>query len=185
MKPKHLRQRVANCLSLAELSPCVRRQFGCVIVDPDSNVILSEGYNGTLRGGDDLCGGDACKREEIESGTCLEIGCVHAEQNAIYNAARLGVSLVGAWVIVNGEPCKVCAKAIVQVGVVKVICVENGYSCKEGVEILRSHNVKVSAVAGVDDESGLAAILRKPVSLPRLSHYEAVSPFSKPSDTLP
>jgi deoxycytidylate deaminase len=73
----------------------------------------------------------------------MEIGCVHAEQNAIYNAARRGVSLVGSWFIINGEPCKVCAKAIIQVGAEKVICIEGGYSCKEGIVLLQNSGVGV------------------------------------------
>lgn len=117
-----------------------------MIIDPKSNVMLSEGYNGNLRGGTELCGGAVCDRRDIESGTQLEVGCVHAEQNAIYNAARLGTPLAGSWFIVNGEPCRLCAKAIVQVGASKVICIDGGYSCSEGVELLKKSDVEVVKV---------------------------------------
>lgn len=148
MKGKHLRQRVEATITLSILSNCTRRQFGCLILDPESNMIVAEGYNGALRGGGHLCSGNSCKRETeaIESGTQLDIGCVHAEQNAIYNAARRGICIVDSWVFVNGEPCPLCAKALVQVGVERVFCVSKGYSTTEGVEMLRDHGVAVHAV---------------------------------------
>lgn len=172
MKLKHLDHRIATCEALAKLSPCTRRKFGCVVIDPESNIILSEGYNGTLRGGGDLCGGGCCLRDGIESGTQLEVGCVHAEQNAIYNAARQGVSLQGSWFIINGEPCKVCAKAIVQVGAKKVICIEGGYSCKEGVVILQSGKV------GVHYSDDLVNLLSDP--LPVKVCFRPADPPSSP-----
>lgn len=184
MKAKHLRQRIISCLALADLSPCVRRSFGCVAIDPDSNVILSEGYNGYLRGGPSLCGGTSCHRDGIESGTSLEEGCIHAEQNAIYNAARLGVSLVGSWFIVNGEPCKLCAKAIAQVGASHVICIEGIYANSEGLDILREAKVKVSTIPDADDLEAIERIFAKPIILPKLRAVAADSPFGKPSDTL-
>ena len=168
MKAKHLRQRMLSCLALADLSPCVRRSFGCVVIDPDNNVILSEGYNGYLRGGASLCGGSSCHRHGVESGTSLEVGCIHAEQNAIYNAARLGVSLVGSWFIVNGEPCKLCAKAIAQVGASHVICIEGVYANSEGLDILREAKVKVSTIPDANDVPAIERILSKPIVLPRL-----------------
>lgn len=184
MKAKHLRQRIHSCLALADLSPCVRRSFGCVVIDPDNNVILSEGYNGYLRGGSSLCGGTLCHREGIESGCSLEVGCIHAEQNAIYNAARLGVSLVGSWFIVNGEPCKLCAKAIAQVGAVHVICIEGVYANSEGLDILREAQVKVTTIADANDLEAMDQIFAKPIKLPTVGASVSTSPFGKPSDTL-
>lgn len=153
MKSKHLKQRIQNCLSLADLSPCSRRNFGCVVIDPVSNVILSEGYNGNIRGGAEQCGGDGiCSRELlcVVSGQKLEIGCVHAEQNAIYNAVRLGTSLLDSWFIINGEPCKLCAKAIIQVGASRVICIGGVYDNDNGLNTLRKHSVDVSIVDDVE-----------------------------------
>ena len=155
MKPKHLAQRVETCLSLARLSSCPRRQYGALIVDPVSNVVISEGYNGGLRGGAELCGEQTCARTAlgIPSGERVEVGCVHAEQNAIFNAARLGRSVLGAWIIINGEPCLLCAKAIKQAGIIRVICVDGGYTLKEGVNLLRSSGVIVNEVSATGDFS--------------------------------
>lgn len=146
MKEKHIRQRVESCLSLSRLSPCTRRQFGAVILDPVHNCVVADGYNGPLRGGcGDLCADKTCAREGITSGSQLEIGCVHAEQNAIYNAARRGASVEGCWIFVNGEPCLICAKAIVQVGIKKVICIANVYD-GAGVELLKNSGVLVQLI---------------------------------------
>lgn len=155
MKPKHLAQRIETCLSLSRLSTCPRRQYGALIVDPSSNVVISEGYNGGLRGGSALCGGNTCSRnaEGIQSGDRVEIGCVHAEQNAIFNAARLGRAVLGAWIIINGEPCLLCAKAIKQAGIARVICVDGGYTLKAGVDLLRDNGVIVNEVSANGDLS--------------------------------
>lgn len=155
MKPKHLAQRIETCLSLARLSTCPRKQYGALIVDPVSNVVISEGYNGGLRGGAALCGEDTCYRTAlgIKSGDRVEIGCVHAEQNAIFNAARLGRSILDAWIIINGEPCLLCAKAIKQAGIARVICVDGGYTLKAGVDLLRNNGVIVNEVSANGDLS--------------------------------
>jgi dCMP deaminase len=96
---------------------------GAVIVDPETNVIISEGYNGTPRGSTKaLCGASTCKRitKSIVSGTQNDIGCHHAEMNAILNATRTGNSTLGKWLIVNCDPCLMCAKAIHHSGIVRV-----------------------------------------------------------------
>ena len=60
MKDKHIRIRVAQCLALANASNCPRRKFGALLLDPERNVILMDGYNGGPRGGGELCGGEVC-----------------------------------------------------------------------------------------------------------------------------
>jgi len=183
MKGKHLKQRVEACLSLSALSPCPRRSFGCMLLDPSRNVVISEGYNGTLRGSKAaLCGGAVCSREGIESGTNLEVGCVHAEQNAIYNAARRGVSVEGSWAFINGEPCEMCAKAMVQVGVSRVFCINGGYTTKNGVEVLRQAKVPVHKVGeDTDYDELMNTVLDSMVAwhLPTKVHNPALTPFSR------
>lgn len=56
MKDKHIQIRINQCLENAKASNCPRRKFGALIVDPERNVVLADGYNGALRGGGDLCG---------------------------------------------------------------------------------------------------------------------------------
>jgi dCMP deaminase len=135
------------CLSLASCSPCSRRQYGAVLIDPERNQIIAEGYNGGPRGSKlgDLCGGNICLRtvQQIESGTSIEIGCHHAEMNLICNVAASNASARDAWLFVNGEPCIMCAKLIAQAGIVKVITIRGGYTDNNGIHYLQQNNVDV------------------------------------------
>ncbi|MEM5853253.1 MAG: dCMP deaminase family protein [Candidatus Aenigmatarchaeota archaeon] len=118
--------------AVAQRSPCIRRQFGAIIVKNDA--IISTGYNGPARG----------------VVNCLEVGClknelnlphysgyefctgVHAEENSIINAARNGSSTIGGTLyifgqnfgdksIVEAKPCDRCKRAIINAGIEKVI----------------------------------------------------------------
>ncbi len=153
MKDKHIRIRVEQCLALAKASNCPRRTFGALLLDPTRNVILMDGYNGGPRGGGHLCGGDTCLRDTmgITSGTRMEIGCHHAEMNVICNAAAGGVPTRGAWLLVTGEPCLMCAKLIHHAGIDKVIVVKGGYAGENGVTYLEDHGVQVAQVDGPQD----------------------------------
>lgn len=154
MKEKHIRIRIEQCLVLAQASNCPRRKFGALLLDPERNVILMDGYNGGPRGGGDLCGDEVCLRDSLEilSGTRMEVGCHHAEMNVICNSAASGVPTKGAWILVTGEPCVLCAKLIHHAGISKVIVVGGGYAGENGVEYLRQHGVAVDSVDGPQDE---------------------------------
>lgn len=156
MKEKHLKIRIEQCLALAKASNCPRAKFGSLLVDPDRNVILMDGYNGGPRGGGELCGGDVCLRdtENVVSGTRVEVGCHHAEMNVICNAAANGVSTKNAWLIVTGEPCMMCAKLIHHAGVTRVIVVDGGFGGANGVDYLNSHGVVVQMTDGPKDPRG-------------------------------
>ena len=152
MKAKHLQAHVDVCLVISQLSGCPRRKFGAVILNPDRNTILATGYNGGPRGGGVLCGGEVCEREGIRSGTQMERGCHHAEMNAITNAAADGIKTAGAWLVVSGEPCILCAKLLHHAGILRVLCVEGGYiGGGEGPAYLTRHVVEVEYVAGPRD----------------------------------
>lgn len=200
------------------MSSCTRRNFGAVLINPERNTIISDGYNGGPRGGGRLCGGQICLRDgvreedltfsyspgdrctatavsvvvagdeiyrenitwsdraldsqggyesalerakkyastllrpPIKSGTELQVGCHHAESNAIANAAADGRSTAGAWLIVTGEPCMMCAKLIHHAGVKRVLCVKGGYAGgADGVHYLQEHGVPVQYVDGPQD----------------------------------
>ena len=147
MNPKHLSVRVAQCDLIASNSPCPRRKVGCLIVDPENNVVISEGYNGTPRGSKkDLCGGDDCEREtkKVKSGTRNDVGCHHAEMNAILNATRVGQSTLGKWLIVNCDPCLMCAKMIHHAGIEMVISpLDHGGVHGEGLAYLLENEVRI------------------------------------------
>jgi len=153
VKEKHIRIRIEQCLVLANASNCPRRKFGALLLDPDRNVVLMDGYNGGPRGGGELCGGDTCLRDTmgIQSGTRMEIGCHHAEMNVICNCAASGVATKGAWLVVTGEPCMMCAKLIHHAGLTRVIVVGGGYAGENGLDYLQRHGVEVQTVAGPQD----------------------------------
>lgn len=90
-------------------------QIGAVIVGLD-NEIVSTGYNSFPRGIDDNV---ASRQERPEKYYWM----MHAEQNAIVNAARIGVSTKGCTMYLTcGIPCADCAKAIINAGIVRIIC---------------------------------------------------------------
>lgn len=153
MKPKHIQIRIEQCLALAKASNCPRRKFGAMLLDPERNVVLMDGYNGGPRGGGKLCGGESCLRDdlEIQSGQRMEVGCHHAEMNVVCNCAASGVAMKGAWILVTGEPCVLCAKLIHHSGIKKVIVVGGGYAGENGVSYLRDHGVEVESVDGPQD----------------------------------
>ena len=90
-----------------------KTQNATIIVGPD-NEIRSTGYNSFPRGINDNL---PERQERPEKYLWME----HGERNAIFNAARVGVSLKGCRAYVSGIPCMDCARGLVQVGVVKVI----------------------------------------------------------------
>ena len=149
MKEKHIAMWVSVCRDISKASNCPRGKFAALIIDEESNTLLASGYNGYLRGGPPLCGGESCRRndEGIESGKNIEIGCIHAEMNALINCARETVSSAGRIMFVNGEPCLMCAKFVVQAGIKKVYIVGGVYR-NNGVKILRENGVEVVVVQG-------------------------------------
>ncbi len=153
MKEKHIRIRIEQCLALAKASNCPRRKFGALLLDPERNVVLMDGYNGAPRGGGELCGGTTCLRDDLEirSGQRMEIGCHHAEMNVICNSAASGVATKGGWILVTGEPCMLCAKLIHHAGITRVLIVVGGYLGANGVDYLKAHGVQVQSVEGPQD----------------------------------
>ncbi|MBM3190687.1 MAG: cytidine deaminase [Chloroflexi bacterium] len=107
---------------VATRSTCLRRQVGAVIVRDKR--ILATGYNGAPRGLDH-CDVVGCLREQmgIPSGQRQEI-CrgLHAEQNAIIQAALHGVSVEEGTIYVTHQPCITCAKMIINAGIRRVVC---------------------------------------------------------------
>jgi dCMP deaminase len=119
---------------VASRSNCSSRHVGAVIVK--EKMIVSTGYNGTPRGIKN-CDEGGCKRCEdkkngiIKSGERLdECVCVHAEENAILQAAYHGVHVNGSTLYTSLCPCRFCTKHIINAGIKKVYYSEN-YSLDE------------------------------------------------------
>lgn len=106
---------------VAGRSTCMRRHTGAVLVK--DRRILSTGYNGTpvgLR----HCEEVGCIRDQrkIASGSHHEL-CrgIHAEQNAVIQAAKHGIMIDGATVYTTHQPCVLCAKILINAGVIEIV----------------------------------------------------------------
>jgi len=123
-------------------STCLRRDVSAIIVK--DNRIISTGYNGSPKGVRH-CEELGCLREQmgVPSGQRHEL-CrgIHAEQNAIVQAAVYGVSINGATIYISHSPCVLCAKMIINAGIKNVKYLE-GYPDESSLEILNEAGVIV------------------------------------------
>ena len=114
---------------VSEWSSCHRhgRSIGAVIVKDKR--VMTTGYNGAPAGMLTCKEKGICLRDQlnIESGTRAEVCyAIHAEQNAIVQAAKLGINIDGATLYCTHQPCSICAKMIINVGIKRVVY-EQGY----------------------------------------------------------
>ena len=118
---------MAKIISTRSYDP--RHQVGTVIVTEDNTQVLSVGYNGNYSGGPN----------EVESDTPGESGMLHAEINALlkmdYNNPKRKI------LYVTLSPCKMCAKAIINAGISKVVYIEK-YRCDSGLKILEQSGIE-------------------------------------------
>ncbi len=130
---------------VAVRSTCLRRKVGCVFVR--DNAILATGYNGAPKGVEH-CETAGCVRDQlaVPSGERHELcRAVHAEQNAICQAARNGVSLKGSTVYVTVSPCIICAKMLINVGVRKIYY-SGRYSDRKGLALLEESGIELEMI---------------------------------------
>lgn len=127
---------------VARRSTCVRRAVGAIIVK--DRRILATGYNGApsnVR----HCSEVGCLRARLSvpSGERHEL-CrgIHAEQNAIIQAAYHGVSIRGATLFCTNQPCSICAKMIINAGIACIVY-EDGYADALSQEMLAEATVEL------------------------------------------
>lgn len=96
------------CSVTAKRSPCHRLQVGCLLVK--NNRIISQGYNGFLPGAEHI----SVVRDNHEQAT------VHAEQNAITDCAKRGVSCYDAVAYITHYPCIICCRLLLAAGIKKI-----------------------------------------------------------------
>lgn len=127
----------------AKRATCIRRKVGAVIVR-DKHIVAT-GYNGAPRGimHCDARGGCIREKMNVPSGERHEMCiAVHAEQNAIIQAATLGQSIENSSIYITHQPCVICAKMIINAGIKKII-VKEGYPDQLSVEILAEAGLKI------------------------------------------
>lgn len=115
----------------AENSYCTRRKVGALVVK--DNMIISDGYNGTPTGFENVCEDDNNASKPY---------VLHAEANAITKLARSANSSEGATLYVTASPCIECAKLIIQSGIRRVIYTEK-YRLTDGIDLLERAGIEV------------------------------------------
>jgi len=122
---------------------CLRRRVGAVIVK--DRHIVATGYNGAPRGLDHCDKRGGCIREKmnVPSGERHELClALHAEQNAIIQAATLGQSIEKGTIYITNQPCSICAKMIINAGLRRIV-VKEGYPDQLSVDILGEAGLKI------------------------------------------
>ncbi len=128
---------------VATRATCLRRKVGAIIVK--DRRILATGYNGPPKGVPhcDELGGCIREKLNIPSGERQELSrAVHAEQNAIIQAAKMGTNIDDTTLYSTNHPCFICAKMLINAGVKKIVFRE-GYPDKYAKKILKEADVKV------------------------------------------
>ncbi len=133
--------------TVARRATCDRGRSGCVIVKDKQ--ILCTGYVGSppgLEHCDDV--GHMYKKVLDEDGTVREhcVRTIHAEQNAICQAAKHGVSLDGATLYCRMEPCRVCAMLIISVGIKRVVAERRYHAAQETREMFAKVGIQLDVI---------------------------------------
>ena len=127
---------IRMALIWAENSYCHRRKVGALIVK--GNMIISDGYNGTPSGFENICEDENNKTKPY---------VLHAEANAITKIARSNNSSEGATLYVTASPCIECAKLIIQAGIKRVVYSEK-YRLADGIDLLERADIEVICMEG-------------------------------------
>jgi len=133
--------------SVSKRATCDRGRSGCVIAR--NGQVLTTGYVGSPNGlphCDDV--GHQLKKTIHEDGTVTEhcVRTVHAEQNAICQAAKMGISIDGATLYCRMTPCRTCAMLIINSGIKKVVCERRYHAGAESEEMFKSAGVELTIV---------------------------------------
>jgi len=115
-------------------SYCTRRQVGALIVK--GRMIISDGYNGTPSGFENICEDDDGKTKPY---------VLHAEANAITKVAKSNNSSEGSTLYITASPCVECAKLIIQAGIKRVVYLDQ-YHNTDGLAILERANIVVDQI---------------------------------------
>ena len=125
-------------------STCPSRKVGSVIINPETNQVISMGYNGSPRG-TAHCGPECLTRDS--GGGWRKCRAIHAELNAVVSAAMNGVSTNGATMYLTTTPCVFCSRILINAGIKKVIAL-TFYPQMEAIELLQEGGIDVYVVEG-------------------------------------
>ena len=122
------------CRAIAKRATCDRGRSGCVIAR--DNQLLVTGYVGAPRG-------HQFKKVQHEDGSISQhcVRTVHAEQNAICQAAKRGISIDGATLYCKMTPCRTCAMLIINCGIKRVIAEKRYHDSADSIEMFKQAGV--------------------------------------------
>jgi dCMP deaminase len=133
--------------AVASRATCDRGKNGCVITKEKR--ILATGYVGSPPGLPHCDDEGHLLKKMIDEDGNVSMHCtrtIHAEQNAIAQAAKFGLSLDGATLYSGMEPCSTCAKLIASVGIKRVVCDKKYHAAEESREILNKSNIPLEVL---------------------------------------
>ncbi len=122
----------------AENSYCHRRKVGALLVK--DQMIISDGYNGTPAGFENICEDDAGVTKPY---------VLHAEANAITKIARSGNSSQGSTLYITASPCLECSKLIIQAGIKRVVF-NDLYRITDGLDVLNRAGIETVHIPDID-----------------------------------
>ncbi|MDR1878163.1 MAG: cytidine/deoxycytidylate deaminase family protein [Bacteroidales bacterium] len=136
---------IAN--TVAKRATCDRGRSGCVIAR--DRQLLVTGYVGSPNGMphcDDV--GHQMKTTVHEDGTITKhcVRTVHAEQNAICQAAKLGIALEGSTLYCRMTPCRTCAMLIINCGIKRIVCEKKYHAGQESEEMFKLAHVRLEFI---------------------------------------
>jgi len=136
------------CEAVAKRATCDRGRSGCVIVKDKQ--ILCTGYVGSPSGQphcDDV--GHKLHKVLNEDGTVSQhcVRTIHAEQNAITQAAKFGTSVAGATLYIKMTPCPICAMLIVNAGIKRVVCDKRYHKDGETIRLFSDAGVQLDILS--------------------------------------
>ena len=131
---------------VATRTPCLKRSVGAILVKDKR--ILTTGYNGPPSG---ISHCSRCKRLDVASGENLEeCFAVHAEVNAIVQASKYGIPILGSKLYCTVKPCFSCAKIIINAGIKEVYYLED-YNSPSTEEIFKESEIILHYMKGKKD----------------------------------
>ena len=130
--------------TVVKRATCDRGRSGCVVAK--NNQIISTGYVGSAKGDDHCDDAGHLMQKRLNPDETVSEHCVrtiHAEQNAICQAAKHGVSTDGATLYCRMTPCAVCAKMIINVGIIRVVCQRKYQRSEESIALFARCGVEI------------------------------------------
>ena len=140
MKEKKLKYDIAYlkmAIEWGKLSYCKRKKVGALIVK--NNMIISDGYNGTPSGFENIC-------EDDENYTKWYV--LHAEANAIMKVSASTQSSKGATLYITLSPCRECSKLIFQSGIKRLVY-NKEYKDTSGVDFLKKSGIDITYIQNI------------------------------------